>query len=538
MVSRSSVGTGQGKRSLLARFFARLRPEASRPQSALGREILAAAHFASVVQTRSGADEIARLAAYTVHEMLGGPVLVLLPDPDGTLRVRAHEGMSADPTGMALELPPALLDSVRRGPLQVTSVAELGGPLVRCLAETAGVGSAMLVPVMLQDQIAGALLLARPGAHWFTPKQVGLLTLMAGQVAQALENGRLRRGLHERSHTLRTMQELTTQLLENVGIGVVVVDPAYRVTLINQWARQTLLEMDGETWDVGQELEPGDSEHPVKMALAQQAMGARTLTYGECAIEVQSIPLRGSYGELVGVMALFRDVSKVRQMEQRVRRVERLAAVGEMAAGAAHEIRNPLTAIRGFIQLLQHRNSGQSSEYYDIVLREIDRIDSIVRDMLLLAKPIDPSRQSIDLAGVVEETLLLAAPALEARGVVLQRQIAGPVHLLADASLIRQVVLNLVGNAMDAMPDGGTLTVALHKAPGRVQLWVKDTGVGIAPENLERLFTPFFTTKESGTGLGLPLTYRIVEAHGGRLEVQSKVGVGTSFLVELPTQHD
>lgn len=524
---------------LFARIWQRLRPERHRPlpEVGVGRDLLAAAHVATVLSARTDSSEIARLGAYMVQETLGGSALVLLPDSSGRLRVQSYEGLNVDPTGLLLELPQGFFTWGRQEPLQFGDVRELGGTLPACLAAGAGIAGGILVPMVSQGQVQGAILAGHSEAHWYTPREVGMLTLVAAQMAQALENGRMRRELQEQARVMRTSQELSEQLLEHVGTGIMVVDPAYRVTLLNQAARETLAQLDGRTWEVGDQVDLlVELDHPVRQAIVQQFRGTRTVGYREFTLEIETSTMRGTYGERVGIMVLFRDVSLVQRMEQRMRRVERLAAIGGLAAAAAHEIRNPLTSIRGFIQLLQHRGAQQSDAYYGIVLREIDRIDGLIREMLLLAKPVDPRRQSIDLVALVEETLVLTEPSMHGRKVQVMRVMQGPLPLFADAHLIRQVLLNLIGNALDAMPDGGVITVSTARVGPHVQLWVRDTGHGIAPENLPRLFTPFFTTKENGTGLGLALCYRIIEAHGGRLDVESKVSVGTSFLVELPAE--
>jgi two-component system sensor histidine kinase PilS (NtrC family) len=244
-------------------------------------------------------------------------------------------------------------------------------------------------------------------------------------------------------------------------------------------------------------------------------------------------PLAGGVG---GLVILFQDLTNLRQMEEAVRRADRLAVVGGLAAGLAHEIRNPLASMCGSIEVLG-ASAGldeQERRLMQVVRSEAERLEALVREFLSFARPLSPSIEALDGARAVMDTVELFRAEVAERGIELSVRADPPVWLQADSGQLRQVLWNLLGNAADATAPGGRVEVRVAAQGGRGVLEVADTGAGIAEEDLQRIFDPFFTTKERGTGLGLAIVHRIVEAHGGNLSVRSEVGRGTTFRVELP----
>lgn len=221
---------------------------------------------------------------------------------------------------------------------------------------------------------------------------------------------------------------------------------------------------------------------------------------------------------------------------RRLYRAERLATAGELAAGAAHEIRNPLTAIRSTIQYIRGDFTEDSDRYEMItdVLDEVDRIDDIVQGLLSFARREEPVLGMVDLAELVRHSAGMIRTRAGTQNVEVTVHTPDSLRVQADSGLIRQVILNVMLNALQAMPDGGRLTVTAEAAGRRAALRVADTGHGIAPEHLDRIFDPFFTTKKGGTGLGLSICYGIIERHGGQMEVESEPGVGTTMIIRLP----
>jgi PAS domain S-box-containing protein len=256
-------------------------------------------------------------------------------------------------------------------------------------------------------------------------------------------------------------------------------------------------------------------------------------------------------GTVEGAVAVLRDLSRLEQLEAEVRRGETLASAGRMAVGLAHEIRNPLGAIRGAVQLLQ-RELGEGSrfaEYTTVLLKEVDRVNRIIEMLLDLSRPVQVHRVPLNLHQLFERVALLQEEAARARGVtVVRRYDPSLPAILGDEDRLVQVFHNLVRNAIEAMKDGGHLTlstrVSMNFLYGKmdtgggqrtmVEAVVTDEGSGIPMGLRGRIFDPFFTTKESGMGLGLALCHRIVEEHHGTIQVDSAEGKGTTVTCFLP----
>jgi two-component system, sporulation sensor kinase E len=246
-------------------------------------------------------------------------------------------------------------------------------------------------------------------------------------------------------------------------------------------------------------------------------------------------------GVMNGAFVLFRDVSHMMTLEEQIRRSDRLKTIGQIAAGTAHEIRNPLTAIKGFMQLLNktltERNMSKEMEFISIVLSELDRINELVSEFLLLSKPKEIKQISLRIGRVLQEILpMIRNEALLYNVTVLYYPRPELPPILADKELLKQVFLNLGKNAIEAMGGGGTLIIREFShpgQPGKIAVEISDTGTGITADALKKVFDPFFTTKPQGTGLGLSVCQRIVHDLGGSIDVSSDEG-GTLFTVWLP----
>ncbi len=228
-----------------------------------------------------------------------------------------------------------------------------------------------------------------------------------------------------------------------------------------------------------------------------------------------------------------------RERFRRMSRADRLATIGELAAGAAHEIRNPLTAIRSSLQYLEAKQTDETTKrLLSSALLETARINEIVSALMAFSRPTEIVRERFDLLPTLNESIELISFQARTQNVGIRRIFPeGPLFALGDKSQLKQLFLNLFFNAVQAMPSRGTLTIeALRKEGPKAVVTVADTGEGIPEENLDRIFDPFFTTKKSGTGLGLSICYNIVKSHGGEIEVKSRVGQGTTMLVSLPLE--
>jgi two-component system, sporulation sensor kinase A len=250
---------------------------------------------------------------------------------------------------------------------------------------------------------------------------------------------------------------------------------------------------------------------------------------------VDTISIPTFYDGKPAIHTIIRDMTERKKTQELLLRSEKLSVAGQLSAGIAHEIRNPLTAIKGFLQLM---NAGQPAkqEYLNVITEELNRIEDILSELLLLAKPQALKREIIDIRILLEQMITLLRPQALLKNINLETEFkTGLFHITADENQLKQIFINFIKNAMEAMPNGGRIRVrASAEQPGWIQIQVIDNGCGIPEEQLSRLGEPFFTTKEKGTGLGLMVSRRIIEEHGGNLIIHSKINEGTTVEVKLP----
>ena len=251
-------------------------------------------------------------------------------------------------------------------------------------------------------------------------------------------------------------------------------------------------------------------------------------------------PLFSEDGEKTGLIITFQDLTEIRSMEDSVRRKDRLAAVGRVAAGLAHEIRNPMGAMRGAIQVLESsvpKESAQSS-LMEIILRESDRLNRIITNFLTYARPRVRNFSEIDVCQAINDTVTLLhhSPDVKDFHRITARLADAPVIISADSTQLKQIFWNLARNSLNAMPDGGDLTIECETiSHNRIRITFADTGCGMPAGKVEQLFEPFSESTTGGTGLGLSIVYQIVRDHGGTINVKSLENAGTTIAVELPT---
>ncbi len=356
----------------------------------------------------------------------------------------------------------------------------------------------------------------------------------------------LETALRQSEGTLRTLVDTVQALL-------LMLDAAGRVLMVNRAAAQAVGGRAGTM--VGQPFAVtyvAPLHRPrFEQAVAQARSGehshveTQVLQRGEDgtmhrrAISWSIAALTSETGQSLYLSGL--DVTNVRQLERRTRIAEKLAAVGTISAGLAHEIRNPLNAAGLQLQLLERKAKRAEHEAYlgpiATVRSEIHRLSTLVTDFLTFARPARLQASRVDLRDIVDAVVALEQPLAQDMGVTLEGQVPTlPVVIEADPYMLKQVVLNLVANALEATPAGGSVVVTAdpHAEHGGASIRVRDTGQGMAPEVLHRVFEPFFTTKDGGTGLGMAISHSLVERHGGDLWVESSLGRGTTFTIDLP----
>ncbi|WP_100407919.1 EAL domain-containing protein [Bacillus solitudinis] len=253
----------------------------------------------------------------------------------------------------------------------------------------------------------------------------------------------------------------------------------------------------------------------------------------ERLIECVGTPVIADNGKVKHVMVVGRDITEKRASEERLWQTEKLSLVGELAAGVAHEIRNPITSIKGFIQLIQQ---GQvKDEYFDIILPEFTRVESIIKEFLSLAKPQEIKLNEVFMTQLLGEVETLLESEAHLRNVQFVQSIDNELPaIMCDQNQIKQVLINIVKNSIDALPSGGIIAFKLYKEGKYLVIEISDNGIGISPERMRRLGEPFYSNKEKGTGLGLMLCYRIVRKHHGKMKIESQEHKGTSVTIRLP----
>jgi two-component system sensor histidine kinase HydH len=333
-------------------------------------------------------------------------------------------------------------------------------------------------------------------------------------------------------------------VVQNLPIGLAALDGEGRVASFNRTAESVL----GRSGDHALGREAVEILPPELVALLEAAPGDTRVIEREidCAVgEGRTVPLAASVstlrspeGEPTGKLLLFRDLTEVRTLKREVERSRRLAAVGRLAGGVAHEIRNPLSSIKGFATYFKERYRDVEEDRHtaEVMIQEVDRLNRVIGQLLEFARPVAVDRKPVRPDVVARRALKLVEGQAEARGIRLESRLPSSGTVPMDADRMGQVLLNLLLNGLEAMPDGGTLelTAEVDEANRAARFTVRDTGRGIARDDLAHVFDPYFTTKPSGTGLGLAVVHKIVEGHNGELRVESEEGKGTAVTVELP----
>lgn len=252
-------------------------------------------------------------------------------------------------------------------------------------------------------------------------------------------------------------------------------------------------------------------------------------------------PIIGEDSTCQGAVIVMRDLREIKQLEEKVRRSEKLAAIGKLAAGVAHEIRNPLSSIRGFAQYLRNafKDKPREREYTETIVLEVDRINSVVTDLLTFARPMEAELIPTDLTELIEHAVRLVEEDALSLNIDIQTDIQDLSKIPLDANQMTQAILNLLLNALQAVKNGGRIEVGaeLNPSDSLLKIWVEDDGSGIAAEQKEKIFDPFFTTREKGTGLGLAIVHKIVENHSGEINLQSPLAGktrGCRFTITIP----
>lgn len=364
----------------------------------------------------------------------------------------------------------------------------------------------------------------------------------------------LKRRCEELGASIESMRAYYEDLLGSLQDGIIIVEPDGRIRSINQAAEElTGLSAQMFRGRLFEQLFPNDRSlrelvrKTMESSRTHADFDVRLTRHDGSQVVISAVAslISDGMGQARGIVLALRDQTGIRELEERLQRSDRLAALGTVAAGVAHEIRNPLAGLRGAAQLLEGEPDFPSTlkEYTSVIVKEVDRLGAIVDRLLSFASPRGPVLRSCNLHEILDNLFFLERAPLHAAHVTIQRWYDPQLpEILADPSEIQQLFLNLIRNGVEAMPGGGDLTVqtrferSAKRCGGRsvAVADIIDQGSGFDPEVERRLFTPFFTTKEGGTGLGLAICLRIVEDHGGAMEATGTPGRGSRFRVWLP----
>lgn len=339
--------------------------------------------------------------------------------------------------------------------------------------------------------------------------------------------------------SLRDAQAFTATIINQMPVGMIATDERGRIQQINN-AAKAILRLPGDSLGSLQDL-PGlapvvrelESEETVLEEEIQCELDGNVCV----PLLVNAAVIRDGERHVVGHVFLFTDMTGIKQLEQQLRRSERLASLGKLAAGVAHEIRNPLGSIKGFATILAGRSQQdeRSQEITRVMKDEVDRLNRVVTELLEFARPTEITKRLYPCRHLLQHTLeLIRSDAAHHSVEIDWRVVPDDLEAAVDLDRFSQVLLNLYLNALHAMEHGGVLQIAVYREADAVVFRVEDTGAGIAAEDLPHIFDPYFTTKAKGVGLGLANAHKIVEAHGGTITVSSNAGEGAAFIVRLP----
>jgi two-component system, NtrC family, sensor kinase len=501
--------------------------------------------------------DLLRLSERLVHRVMETLVvdrmaLMLAPAAsgrDGEFTTIAHIGFAAEPSSLSRS-------SEAGARLVAGHTLTLDDPLAQRRIDPREIdfwresGIHYFVPCVSKEGTIAVMALGRKAsAEPLSSEDMALLAAVAAQAATALENGRLYRQLTVKADELERMRQFSENILESLNDGLAVVDRDDRIV---RWNRQ-LEELYGvrhehavarrldEIFDRSflELLRAARRDSPDGAAFYRVPLVTRHDAERRLLVNIATTPLRGSDAAIAGTIVIIEDISTRVQLEEQLQISEKMASIGLLAAGVAHEVNTPLTGISSFTQMLLQgaEPDDPKTKVLEKIERQTFRAAKIVNGLLNLARPAQVDSSAVEVNGVINDVLALLEHQMKTGRIQVRKELStAPLLVQGIEYKLQQVFLNLLLNARDAMPKGGWLTVVTREDGNSAFIEVADTGSGIPVEQLSRIYDPFFTTKDigKGTGLGLSITYGIVQEHGGTISCDSALGQGTRFSLTLP----
>jgi len=510
--------------------------------------------FARELNTELDLGQVVGLLVQRVRKMVAvGRIAVLLKEEDGErMRLVSDDGSMREGRQLSrqfsLFLAAALLDR------EFVYIDDLSGLLDEfpgdrdVLAEE---DLAYFLPLVVKGEVLGMLALGHTlTGDYLSSEDIKIMQMLTSHAALALDNALLYRQAHARALEFEQLKTYNENIVQSIKVGVMVVDTDGRVRSWNRSMEGTLgMRADEAIRKNVDELFPptfasalqqarNRIEHGDELLASAYRVALRTRDGADRVVNLSVAPMLGERGHQPTVV-IVDDVTDATEMESQLRQSDRLASVGLLAAGVAHEVNTPLAGISSYVQMMQRKmpDSDPRRPILEKIEKQTFRASAIVNNLLNFSRQQASDMQPVDVNAVVEETLTLAELPLSKRKVRVGTELAEVLEpVWGDSGKLQQVLMNLVLNARDSMPDGGDINIRTAQKNGEVILEVADTGSGIPKEQINKIYDPFFTTKGTGkgTGLGLSVTYGIVQEHRGTITVDSETGNGTVFRVALP----
>ncbi len=403
------------------------------------------------------------------------------------------------------------------------------------LIQQLGTQAYALVPLISRDKVIGLIWVD----NYFNRKTIleedmQFLVSFSNHVASAIESARL-------FEQVTMAEQQLENIFESISDMVYFVSSDYEIKNINRAVSDKIGIPQSEI--IGRkcyEIFHGTNE-PVQRCPHHKTVNTKKAYIEELeephlggTFLTSSSPIFDSGGEFIGSVHVVRDISELKNLREKLVMSEKMAALGEVAAKVAHEIRNPLVSVGGFAKRLEKKLEGNLKEYAGIIVKEVARLEGILKEILGFVKEVRLSRENTNFNVLVDDVLQLMESDIEERGIVLVRDYGPSPNIFIDPHRVKEAIVNIISNAVQSINGSGSIYIRTYVDRNDAALEVRDTGRGIPEEERAFIFNPFFTTKASGTGLGLAITHRIIQEHNGRLEVESKVEKGTVFRVFIP----
>ncbi|HDI83185.1 MAG TPA: GAF domain-containing protein [candidate division WOR-3 bacterium] len=386
-----------------------------------------------------------------------------------------------------------------------------------------GIKSELAIPITFGDEKLGVLDLGRETKEGFSNLDI----LFAEDVSHLLS---VWLWILLTGEKIIKEERLTSLIMDNITTGLIITDRSGLVLKSNRFIEEWL----GENPE-GRNIVEYFNQETMKEPLEGRYVDRVVFNFRDMVFGYSGAPMYDESGRIIGGLYIIRDLTEIREMEERIKRQERLAALGEMSAGMAHEIKNPLAAVKAGIEyLMRGVREEEKIESFNLIMKEIDRVDRIVKGMLAYARRPPLRMKEFDICECIEKVLAIYGINSREKNIRVEVHCVGNIIMYGDEDQITEVITNLFLNAVEATPEGGKIWIEIEEKDEQVVIRVSDNGPGISEEVKEKIFNPFFTTRSQGTGLGLSITHRIVTDHGGVIRVENNREGGATFIVILP----